>query len=121
MDEIGFFYRPQPNKTLSARKNLWLQIQKDRLTLALVVNTTSSDKLNLFTHLYALDALVSDCQHIMCGGCNQTAWLTSYVSDNWMMSLNLHFKSQKWKLLLVMNNLATCSFKHVGRNDSFGF
>ena len=119
MDEIGFFYRPQPNKTLSARKNLWLQIQKDRLTLALVVNTTSSD--NLYTHLYALDALESDCQNIMCGGCNQTAWLTSYVSDNWMMSLNVHFKSQKWKLLLVMNNLATCSFKHVGRNDSFGF
>jgi hypothetical protein len=121
INEIGLFYCAQPNKTLSTRKNLWLQNQKDRPTLALVVNTTNSDKLRLSTNLYAQNALENDCQHIMCGGCNQMAWLTSYVSNNWMMSLHVHFKSQKWKVLLIINNLVACSFKHLGRGDSFAF
>ena len=49
------------------------------------------------------------------------AWMTSYVFESWMMSLNVHFKSQKWKVLLIMNNYATHSLKHVGRGESFGF
>ena len=38
-----------------------------------------------------------------------------------MMSLNAHFKSQKWKVLLIMDNYATHSPRHVGRGQSFGF
>jgi len=38
-----------------------------------------------------------------------------------MMTLNVHFKSQKWKVLLIMHNYATHSPKHVGRGESFGF
>ena len=37
------------------------------------------------------------------------------------MSLNVHFKSQMWKVLLIRDNYATYLLKHVGRHDSFGF
>ena len=37
------------------------------------------------------------------------------------MSLNVHFKSQKRKVLLFIFNFASRSLKHVGRGESFGF
>ena len=49
------------------------------------------------------------------------AWMTSYVFESWMLSLNVHFKSQKRKVLLIMNNDATHSFKHIGRGELSGF
>ena len=33
----------------------------------------------------------------------------------------MHLKSQKLKVLLIMDNCATHSLKHVGRSESFGF
>ena len=33
--------------------------------------------------------------------------MTSNVFESWMMSLNIHFKSQKRKVLVIMNNFAT--------------
>ena len=38
-----------------------------------------------------------------------------------MMSLDVHFKSQKWKVYLIMNKYATHSPEHVSRVKSFGF
>ena len=46
---------------------------------------------------------------------NQVAWMTSNVFESWMMSLNVHFKSQKRKVLLIMDNYATHSLENVGR------
>ena len=37
------------------------------------------------------------------------------------MSLNVYFKSQKWKIFLIMENYATHSSQHVGRGEAFGF
>ena len=37
-----------------------------------------------------------------------------------MMSLDVYFKSQKWKALLMMDKYATHSLKHVSRGESFG-
>ena len=37
------------------------------------------------------------------------------------MNLNVHLKSQKHKVLLIMNKYATHSLKHMGRCESFGF
>ena len=47
--------------------------------------------------------------------------MTSYVFDSYMMSINVHLKSQKGKVILIMDNLATLSLKHVDRGESFGF
>ena len=47
--------------------------------------------------------------------------MTSDVFESWMMSLNVHFKSQKWKAFLFMDNYISHSLKHVGRGESFGF
>ena len=38
-----------------------------------------------------------------------------------MMSLNVHLKSQKQKVPLIMGNYATHSLEHVGRGEPFGF
>ena len=45
MDEIGSFYCAQQNMTLSQGKVCGRKIQKDCLTLALAINTTSIEKL----------------------------------------------------------------------------
>ena len=47
--------------------------------------------------------------------------MKSYVFESRMMSLDIHFKSQKWKALSTMNNYATHSLKHVDRGESSGF
>ena len=47
MDEIGQFYRSQPNKSPMQEKVCGRIIQKDRPTLVLVVNMTNTNKLNL--------------------------------------------------------------------------
>ena len=36
-----------------------------------------------------------------------------------MMCLNVRFKSQKWQVLLIMDNFAIHSLEHVGRDKSF--
>ena len=124
MDETGLFYRAQPNKTLAQGKVCGRKIQKDHLTLALVVNMTYTDKLK--------PVIIYKSLRPRCFGrwlptnyvwwfANQMAWMTSNVFESWMMSLNVHFKSQKWKVLLIMDNYATHSLKHVGRGESFGF
>ena len=45
MDETDLFYPAQPNKTLAQGKVRVQKIQKDHVTLALVVNTTCTGKL----------------------------------------------------------------------------
>jgi hypothetical protein len=58
----------------------------------------------------------------MCGGyANRTVGMALCIFENWRMSLDVHSKSQKQKVLLIINNIATPSLKHVGRGESFGF
>ena len=47
MDEIGLYFRAHPNKTLAQGKVKGRKLQKERVTLALVVNSTGTDKLKL--------------------------------------------------------------------------
>ena len=49
------------------------------------------------------------------------AWITSNVFEGWMMSLNVHFKTEKRKVILIMDNYVSHSLEHVGRGESFGF
>ena len=47
--------------------------------------------------------------------------MTSNVFESWMMSLNIHFKSQKRKVLVIMNNFATHLLReHADGGESFG-
>ena len=59
--------------------------------------------------------------YYMCWFANQTTWMTSDVFDSWMMGLSVHFKSQKRKVLLIMENYDTHSQKHVDRGDQLEF
>ena len=73
------------------------KIQKDRLTLALVVNTTCTDKLK---PVIIYKSLCPRCfgrwlpTDYVWWFANQTAWMTSNVFEIWMMSLNVHFESK---------------------------
>ena len=51
MDEIAIFYCTQPNKTPAQGKHCGCKIQKVRLTLALVVNTTGTYKFETYDYL----------------------------------------------------------------------
>ena len=46
-DEIGLYFRAHPNKTLVQGKVKGRKLQKERVTLALDVNSTGIDKLKL--------------------------------------------------------------------------
>ena len=82
----------------SARKRSWVQIQKDRLKLAFVVNTTCGDKLK---HVFICKSLHPRCfgrwfpTYYVWWYANQMAWMTPNVFKGWMMSLNVRFISQK--------------------------
>ena len=85
---------------------------------------TCTNKLKpmMFTNIYVHDALEGGCQHIMWWWfANQTAWMKSYVFESWMMSLNVHFESQKQTVFLIKEIYAPHSLKHVGRGELFGF
>jgi hypothetical protein len=47
MDEIGLYFRAHPNRTLAQGKAKGWKLQKERVTLALVVNSTRTAKLKL--------------------------------------------------------------------------
>jgi hypothetical protein len=47
--------------------------------------------------------------------------MISNVFKSKMISLNVHFKSQMQKVLLIMDNFVAHSLEHIGRDESFGF
>ena len=48
-------------------------------------------------------------------------WMPSNIFESWMMSLNVHFNSQKRKMFLIMDNFATHYPNHIDKGESFGF
>ena len=114
----------QTKQDTRPRKSLWTQNSKGPSQSCSFVNMTCTNKLKpmMFTNIYVHDALEGGCQHIMWWWfANQTTWMKSYVFESWMMSLNVHFKSQKQMVFLIMKIYAPHSFKHVGRGELFGF
>ena len=117
---LVYFIAP---KTLAQGKVHGHKIQKDCLTLALVLNKTCTDKLKL---VIICKSLCSRCfgrwlpANYVWWFANQMAWMTSHVFESWMMSLNVNFKSQKQKVLLIMNKYVTHPLEYVGRDESFG-
>jgi hypothetical protein len=47
MDEIGLYFRAHPNKMLAQGKVKGRKLQKERVTLTLVVDSTGTNKLSL--------------------------------------------------------------------------
>ena len=123
LDKIVIFYRAQPSKTLVQGIICGCKIQKDHLTLAFVVKATCTNKVETCDYIYSTPKMLWKvvANKVCLLVANQIAWMTSYVFESWMMSLNVHFKFQKWEVLLNMDRDATHPFKHVGRHESFGF
>ena len=110
MDETGLFYCAQPNKTLSARKSLWVQNSKGWSHFCSCCNTTCIDKLK---PVIIYKSLRSRCfgswlpRYYVWWFANQMAWMASNVLESWMMSLNVYFNLKSgryfwlWTILLL--------------------
>ena len=48
------------------------------------------------------------------------ARMTSYVFESWMMSLDVNSKSQKQKVLLIMDKYVTHFLEQVRKDESIG-
>ena len=98
IDETSLFYHAQPNKTLAQRQVCGHKFQKDHLSIALVVNTTCSDKLK---PMIIYKTLCPRCfgrwlsTNYVWWFENQMTWMTSYVFESWMMSRNVNFQISK--------------------------
>ena len=114
MNEIGLLIKPKQTRH-SARKFRGCKTKKDHLTPALVVNMTCTNKLK--------PKIIQESLCLRCFGrwfANQTAWMTSYVFESWMMASMYISNLKKQKILLIMGNYVTHSLKHVGRGESSG-
>jgi hypothetical protein len=124
MVEIGSFYCAQQNKIVAQGKVCGRKIQKDCLTFAIVINTTSIEKLK---HVIIYKSLRPRCfgrrlpTNCAWWFANHMAWMTSCVFESWMMGLDGHSKSQRRKVLTFMDKFVTRSFENVDRGGSFGF
>ena len=124
MDEIVLFYHVQSNKTLAQWKVRGCKIQEDNLTLALAINTTYTGNLKpmiIYISLHPRCFWRWLSTNYVWWFANQMAWMTSDVLESWMMSLDVHFRSQEQKVLSIINKFVNHSLEHVGRDDSFGF
>ena len=89
IDEASLFYHAHLNKTLGQGKFYGCKIQKDRLTLALVVNTTNTDKLK---HVIIYKSLRPRCferllpTNYVWWFANQMARMISCEFKSWMMN-----------------------------------
>ena len=123
-NKTDLIYYPQPKKTLMQGKVCERKSHNDHLTFALVVNTRGANKLK---HVIIYKSLCPRCfgrwlpTDYALWFANQMAWMTSYVFKSWMTSLDVHFKSQKRKLLLIVDICFIHSFEHIGRGESFVF
>ena len=120
MNEIGLFYCTQET---SVRKTSWAQ---------------NSEGLShfFFCCKHKMHSQVETCDYLQslrprCFGrwwptnyvwwfANQMARMTSYVFESWMMSLDVNSKSQKQKVLLIMDKYVTHFLEQVRRDESIG-
>ena len=110
--ELVYFIMPNQTQGIDCEH----KFQKNSLTFALAINLTCTKNVKLVIDYK------SPCPRCF-GRCLPTnyvwwfaiqiVWMTLGVFKSWIMSLNVHFKSQKWKILLIMNNYSTHSLKQV--------
>ena len=104
MDETSLFIVPNQTRH-SARKSSCVQNLEGLSHCCSFCNMTCTDKLK---SMIIYNSLRPRCfgrwllRSYLWWFANQTPLMTSYAFESWMMSLNVHFKSQKRKVLLVM-------------------
>ena len=104
MDETALYYKLPPNKTLGTneRSNSGKKQSKDRLTIGLCCNQTGDEyikpliinksrKPHCFGRFFNPNSIVSFY-------CNQKAWMTMVVFEDWLVKLNSQFLRQDRKL-----------------------
>ena len=123
MDENGLYFRAHLNKTLAQGKVKGRKLQKEHVTLALVVNPTRIDKLKLLV-LYTS-------KQPQCFGrwqpyeyvrwhSNKTTWMKGDMFEAWILQLNNQFKGQNRKVIVIMDDASLRVFSSIKVDKSRG-
>ena len=102
LDETTLFYRLQPSQTLSTDTVAGTKTSKERLTVAVIVNSTGSERIKpivigkskrprCFGKIWNPNSVVSYFN-------NQTAWMTINIFSEWLLDFNRKMKLQRRKV-----------------------
>ena len=106
--ETSLFYHMEPNTALIREAVDTMQWGKDRLTVALVCNTTGGDKCKpivigrtarprSFGDAFVVQKLVDYYS-------NKKAWMTGTIFEKWLKKFNIEMRSKQKNVLLLVDN-----------------
>ena len=108
IDETGLYYRMAPNQTLSTKPVHGQKKDKTRVTVLLGVNATGTDKLKPWVIGNAkrprplLHMNLERLPVHYCG--NPKAWMNSAVFEEVLRDMDIYFRLQNKKILLLVDN-----------------
>ena len=107
MDETGLFWRQAPHSGFATQPRPGVRKDKSRITPAVCVNSTGSDKVPAWIIGLAKDPRSLRGLNIQALGCvwnsNKKSWMTSLVKREWLLSFYSHIGNQRSVLLLLDN------------------
>ena len=107
-DETGLWYRALPRRTLATGPVKGSKLEKERLTLALCVNVTGTERLKPMMigrykqpHCFDKAFRVSDFVHY---SANKTAWMTQELFREYVADVNRTMRLSSRNILLLLDN-----------------
>ena len=111
MDECGLFYRMEPNATLATRPVSGKKKNKDRLTVALCVNASGTEKLKPLvigkSKRPRCFGKKFDPNQIVTYRNNKKAWMTSILFAEWLHDLDRKMNKSRRQIVLVLDNASS--------------
>ena len=111
MDECGLFYRMEPNATLATRPVSGKNKNKNRLTVALCVNASGTEKLKPLvigkSKRPRCFGKKFDPNQIVTYRNNKKAWMTSILFAEWLHDLDRKMNKSRRQIVLVLDNASS--------------
>ncbi|KAL5505629.1 hypothetical protein EMCRGX_G007093 [Ephydatia muelleri] len=112
IDETGLFYRQAPDRTLTTTADVrGAKKAKDRITVALAVNVTASERLKpVVIHKYKKPRCFGrtfNPNSLVMYYSNTNAWMRTDVFTDWSKQVNEQFKQQNRQCLMLLDNASS--------------
>ncbi|CAF0801582.1 unnamed protein product [Brachionus calyciflorus] len=109
LDETALFFKMEPNKTLSDKKESDKKIDKTRITVALCCNASGRDKIKpLVIGRFKNPRCFKNFnpEPVVSYFNNSIAWMTASIFSSWCETFNnnIKFKNEKRKVVLLVDN-----------------
>lgn len=109
MDETGLFWRQAPHSGLATQPRPGMRKDKSRITLAVCVNFTGSDKVPVWIIGHAKNPRSLRGLNIQALGgvwkSNKKSWMTSLIMREWLLFFYSHIGNQH-SVLFLLNNFS---------------